>query len=161
VNKTLKIVAGSLAVLIVVRVGIGLQDHRSDKQQITDELQRSIQASKEGRPGSVFEMLSDKVKFNEQDASENMGQVADFIKQQKPDIQVENPDPIVTGDTAAITTPVDMTFSLLGISKTLRYKDVVLVFRREPVIHFLVFPGTDWKLTDVKVDAPLQAGSFQ
>lgn len=154
-GRSVKVVAGLLAVLLLARVGFGLVDHRSDREQILDELQKSIEASKEGRPGSVIEMISDKLTFNGKDASENIGQVADFIKSHDPEVKVENLDPIVTGDAAQIVSPVDLTVSFLTASRTMHFKEVTLMFHREPAVRFMVFPTTQWKLTDVQMpDTP-------
>jgi hypothetical protein len=143
-----------LVALIAGRIAIGVSHPPSDRQQIEDALQKSIQASKEGRPGGVMDLLGDNLSYNGQNASQDLGQVARFIKNQKPDITVEKPDPIITGDEAQVVSPVDITVSFLGQQKSFNLKDVILVFRREPSRQFLVFPSTRWQLIEVRAQAP-------
>ncbi len=149
-KRVLWIGAAVLFLLVVGRIGLGLASKGSDHDQIRRALERSIQASKEGRPGGVLQLLGDQLTYNGQDAKGNLNQVAQFIVKQRPDVVVEHPDPIVTGDEAQIVSPVDITLSLLGQQKSVRLKDVVLVFRREPSMQFLVFPTTEWKLSEVR-----------
>ena len=143
-----------LLALIGGRIALGLSAHPSDDKQIQDELQRSIEASREGRPGGVMDMLSSQLSYNGQDASGNLGQVAQFIKKQRPDITVEKPDPIITGDEAHIVSPVDISVSFLGQQKSFHLKNVTLAFQRESTRKYLFFPSTTWRLTNVRADTP-------
>ncbi len=143
-----------LVALVVLRVAIGLSSHPSDQQQIQTALDDSIQASREGRPGGVLDLLSKNLTFNGEDASGYQGQVAQFIKKQRPDVTVVQPNPIVTGDEAQIVSPVNITVSLLGQTKTFNLKDVILTFHREQTMKFLIFPTTRWELTEVRAQTP-------
>ena len=160
-NKILRVVAVVLVVFVVARVGLVLTAHPSDRQQIQEELNRSIEASKEGRPGGVLDMISDKLTFNDQDASENIGQVAEFIKKQHPDVSVENPEPIVTGDVAQIVSPVDLKIDFLGQERSVHLKDVVMIFHREPATRSLVFPTSQWRLSEVKSQSAVNSNIVQ
>jgi hypothetical protein len=139
-----------LVLLLIARIGIGLSSRGSDKHQIQEALQRSIQASKDGRPGGVLQLLSDRLTFNGQDAKGNMSDVAQFIVKQRPDVEVENSEPVVTGDEARILSPIDIKLDFFGQTKSVHLKQVELVFRKEPVMRYLVFPGSEWKLSDVR-----------
>ena len=141
-----------LVLLIAVRVAIGFGASPSDQAQIQKALQDSIQASKEGKPGGVMDLLSSQIKFNQQDAGGNMGSVAQFIKNQRPDVEVTNQQAIVTGDTAQITSPVNLKLDFLGQQRTVHLKNVVLIFKREATTHWLILPSKTWKLAEI--DAP-------
>src|SRR4051812_26701147 len=72
-----------------------------DKTQIQQALAEAIKASKEGRPGSVVDKLADNFKVNEVQASTR--QIADFVKNNHPEVNVKDTEPVVSGDTAQIT----------------------------------------------------------
>ena len=151
-NKVPWIVGAVLVALIAVRIGIGLTNRGTDQQQIQSALQRSIEASKDGRPGGVLQLLSNQLTFNGQDANGNLGQIAQFIVKQRPDVDVEKPDPVITGDEAQIISPVDIKLDFLGQQRSIHLKDVILVFHREQSMKYLVFPTTDWKLSEVRAE---------
>lgn len=122
-----------------------------DKTLIQQALADSIQASKEGRPGGVMDKLSDNLKFNGQNEGGNQYEIARYIRSSKPDVIVENTDPVVEGDEAKIVSPVTLTLSLLGQSTSRHMKEVTLVFRKEEATEWLVIPTRRWKLAEVQV----------
>lgn len=143
-----------LAVLLVAIVGVGaasrILGQGDDKAMIKETLRLSLQASREGKPGNVMEALSKSLTVNDQEASGNMGMVANYIKNQKPDLEVTNPTPIVTGDEARILSPVKIKTSLPFVGeKTITVKDVTMVFHRETAREYLVIPVKKWRLVQV------------
>ena len=141
-------VLGLAAMLLVLRLTI-FAPPNNDQQQIAQALQNSIQASKEGRPGGVLDLLSDKFKINEQ--SPGTFNVAKFIRNQKPDITVANTTAVVSGDTARIDTAVHVKFSYLTQTFDQNIPNVTLVFQREEGHKYIFFPTTEWHLTNVEV----------
>jgi hypothetical protein len=141
------IVAAIVGFAIFSRV-IGGKD---DKTLIQESLRQSLEASRKGEPGGVLEALSSKFKFNDQEASGQTSMIANYIKNQKPDITVTNQTPIVTGDEARITSPVKLKISvpIMG-DRTVTIPDVVMVFRKETAREFLVIPVPKWRLTEVQ-----------
>ena len=143
------LVFGAL-VLIFVRVGIGLANQPSDQAQIQTALKNSLEAGREGKPGSVISMLSDQLKVNNQTAPD-LSQIAQFIRENKPDVTVERTQALITGDEARIVSPVDVKVNFVGQTLQQRLEGVTLVFRKEPARQFLVLPTSAWRLTEVRL----------
>ena len=77
--------------------------------------------------------------------------IAKFIRDNKPDVEVENTQAFVSGDTARIVSPVHVRISFLTMKWDQRVNDVTLVFRREDARKWLVIPTRQWRLTEVIV----------
>ncbi len=159
--KALLVVGAMLVLLIGGRVILSVIHPENDADLIKQALTDSIQASKEGRPGGVMDKLSDNISLNGQNEGAFQGDIAHFIKTNKPDIQVENMTPSVTGDEATIVSPVTLTLSFLGQSVSHRIKDVTLLFRKETDHDFLILPTTRWKLAEVRIPNSSLAGFGQ
>lgn len=132
----------------------------SDQQLIREALNQAIEASREGRPGGVMELLGDKFHVNSD--LPTSGQVADFIKSGRPDVSVPETSAFVSGDSARLTAPVRVKFSYLGINLDQTVKDVTLEFTREPAHEWVLVPYHRWKLTGITVPeqfAPSNLGS--
>lgn len=155
----------ALGMLLVLLLGgkviLSVMQPQDDKKLIQDALTESILASKEGRPGGVMDKLSANIKYNNQDVGGNDRDIARYIRDNKPDIVVENIDPEVKGDEATIVSPVSLKLSFLGQSVEKQLKNVTLVFRKESDREFLVFPTTRWKLAEVRVPDASVAGLIQ
>jgi hypothetical protein len=163
-GKSMKafLMLGMLLVLLVGgKVVISTMQPPDDRKLIQDALAESIKASKDGRPGGVLDKLSVNIKYNNQDVSGNDRDIARYIRDNKPDIVVENTEPEVKGDEATIVSPVSMKLSLLGQSMERQMKDVTLIFRKEADREFLIFPTTRWKLAEVRVPDTSVAGLVQ
>ena len=141
------LVAAIIGVAVVTRMMGG----KDDKTLIQESLRQSLEASRRGEPGGVLEALSSKFKFNDQESSGFQGMIANYIKNQKPDITVPNQTPIITGDEARITSPVKLKISapIFG-DKTVTFPDVVMVFHKETSREFLIFPVPKWRLAEVQ-----------
>ena len=141
-------VIGLAALLLVLRLTV-FAPAPNDQKEIAEALQNSIQASKEGRPGGVMDLLSDKFKINEQ--TPGSFNIAKFIRDSKPDITVSNTNAVVSGDTARIDTPVHVKFSYLTQTFDQNVPNVTLVFQKEEGHKYIFFPDTEWRLTNVEV----------
>lgn len=153
-GKTTKTLLGLGVVLVFLvggRVIVSMTHQESDKALIQKALAESIKASKEGRAGGVMDKLSDKLKFNGTDAGGAERDISRFIRDSRPDITVENDDPVVSGDEGTIVSPINLTVSMLGQSLDRHFKKVTLVFRKEDARDWLVIPVRKWKLADVEV----------
>ena len=138
-------------VLLAVRVGVTLIQQPSDQAQIEAALAESIKASKEGRPGGVLDKLSNRLLVNDMETSGNRSQIADYIKQNRPDVYVKQKRATITGDRAEIVSPVDIELNVLGQTRTLNLDEVKLIFRKEDDHLYLVIPTQRWKLAEVRV----------
>lgn len=121
----------------------------SDDELIRTALKDAITASKEGRPGGVMDFISDSFKIN----STNIGgrQVADFIKNQKPDIKIDYHTPQFGNDIARMTSNAKVTIGGFGLSQDITLKDVTLDFKKEDARDFLLLPVKKWQLVAVHV----------
>ena len=141
-------VLGLAALLLVLRLTI-FASQPNDQKQIAQALNDSIQAIKEGRPGGVLDLLSDKFKINDQ--APGSFNIAKFIREQKPDIDVANTTAVVSGDTARIDTPVHVKFSYLTQTFDQNVPNVTLIFQKEEGHRYIFFPDSEWHLTSVEV----------
>jgi hypothetical protein len=152
--KLSKPVVGIIAVLLVLiglRIVLSVGPGQSDQQQIEQALADSIQASKEGRPGGVMDKLSQNLTVNQMDTSGNRSQIAKFIKDNKPDVVVQNKHAVVSGDEAEIVSPVTIQLSLLGQTRSVDLEQVTMTFKRESGYEYLFIPTKRWKLSEVRV----------
>ncbi|HWA83466.1 MAG TPA: hypothetical protein VG820_08545 [Fimbriimonadaceae bacterium] len=141
-------------VLAVLAVGgryiYGLANRPDDKTQIRQALADAIKASKEGRSGSVIDLLSEHFKVNGEQPG--FGQIAKMVKESHPDIVVNDTDPVISGDAAQITSSVRVTGTFFGAGQqTFDFKDAQLYFKKESAMDWLIFPTTKWRLSDVRL----------
>lgn len=130
-------------------VGYGLfAPQPSDEDLIKTALADSLRAGKEGRPGSVLELLSQNFTVNNA-GSPGRGAIAKAIKDYKPDIEISNQSPTISGSSARIESPAKVSVSLPPMSLDIR--QVNLDFQREDGRRLLFFPARAWKLTNVTV----------
>ena len=125
--------------------GFGLFGGKSDKELIKIALDEAITASKEGRPGGVLDFLSRKFEVNGQQYGS--GDIAKTIKEMKPDVTIEKPDPTVNGDSATITSPVRLSVLTMGMN----ISEVTITFARETGTKWLIFPTKKWRMVEVDV----------
>ena len=147
-KKVIFLMLGVVATLVLLRFTL-FAPQPNDQVLIERALQESIQASKDGRPGGVLDILSSKFRINDQ--SPGRFDIAKFIRQNKPDVTVYNTKAVVSGDSARIETPVEVKLSVLNQNFDQRIDNVTLVFQKEDAHRYLVIPTTEWHLTDVEV----------
>ncbi len=158
-NKATRVLI-ALGVLGLIGVGLtSLLSGGDDQKLIQDALKASIQAGKEGKPGGVMEMLSMKVKLNDTEFNGGSREIANFIKNSKPDLSFSNSKAIITGDEARIISPAHIEVQILTNKVSRDLSAVTLVFKREDDRAYLIFPAKKWKLTEVIVD-PSQIGDL-
>lgn len=150
-KKTLLFLGVFLVLLIGGRVMLSMAHQESDKSLIQKALADSIKASREGRAGGVMDKLSNQLKFNGAEYGGAGRDISRFIRDSKPDITVENDDPVISGDEGTIVSPVDLKLSMLGQSLDRHLKKVTMVFRKEDARDWLVIPVRKWKLAEVEV----------
>lgn len=151
-KDTRKIIIGVVALaalLVVLRLTI-FAPQPNDQKLIRAALEESLQASREGRPGGVLDILSSKFKINDQ-APGSRWDIAKFIRDNKPEIDIQNKGAVISGDTASITTPVHIKLSFLNQTWDQKVDNVTLVFQKEEGSKFIVIPTREWHLTDVMV----------
>lgn len=138
-----------LAVVVLVALRLTVFAPRpNDQELIKEALDQSIQASKEGRPGGVMDIISEKFNINGMRPGSRWD-IAKFIRDSKPDVVVEDTTAFVDGDKARITSPVQLKMSFLNQKWDRRVDDVTIVFEKEDARRYLIFPTRKWRLTDV------------
>jgi len=150
-SKPVIVIGAILALLIVIRVVISNSSGGDDQQQIEQALDDSIKASKEGRPGGVMDKLSDNLKVNSQKTSGNRSQIANYIKENRPDVIVKNRHAVVSGDEAKIESSVEIELNILGQTRKVELNDVTMTFRKEDDHIYVFIPVQRWKLAEVQV----------
>ncbi len=121
----------------------------SDAQLIREALEESIRAGKEGRPGSVLDLLSREFTINEREVG-SYRDVARAIRDARPDVEIENWAADISAETAVMVTPVKV--KLRGpLAFEARLAEVRLEFRKETGTKWLVIPTRTWKLHRVQV----------
>ena len=146
---------GVFGLILLALVGVGVASRTlnrgDDKAMIQETLRQALQATRDGKPGGVMDALSKSLTVNDQQADGNFGQISNYIKNQKPDIEVLNTTPIVTGDEARITSPIRIKMSLPIVGdRAATVKDVIMTFQKETAREFLIVPVKKWRLLQVK-----------
>src|SRR6266852_617772 len=141
----------AIGIVIVLALVFGVKafmtSRQSDETLVRKALTEAIKASKEGRPGGVMDYLSDQLKLNNQEPGRR--QIADFIKNSHPEIEVQNADPVIRESerTAQINSEVRVKFSLPGgmaVDKSI--PNVTMKFQREDSRVWLIIPSKQWRL---------------
>lgn len=147
-----------MAVIAVLVGGLAFARHmgwifgESDQVLIERALDESIQASKEGRPGGVMDFLSRELTFNEQQVG-NWREVSRFIREQRPDVEVQDRKVVLLGDDRAeMRSPVRLSLKVLGFSQSVTIPEVRIEFEKESGRRYVVFPDRRWRV--VRVHAP-------
>jgi hypothetical protein len=145
------LVITALLVIALLGARFALVPRQTDDQMVREALTNALKASREGKPGGVLDKLSASFKLNDAPIEFSGAQVADFIKDQKPELTVEEIEPVITGDEARITSPVRLKLGLLGTNFERRIPKVTMIFHREVGHVLLLIPTPAWRLTDVQV----------
>ena len=160
-TKALTLLATAFVLVIGGKAIYAVLNPPDDKALIKAALNESIKATKEGRPGGVIDKLSMNLKYNGESEAGNQTEIARYIRNSRPDITVEKPEPVVVGDEARIVTPVDLNLDQLGMKMSKHLKDVTLVFHKEDARDWFIFPNQKWKLAEVDVPDSSVADLFQ
>jgi hypothetical protein len=147
--------------LLVLAIGgkyiLGVLNAPDDKAQIKQALAEAIKASREGRPGSVIDKLSENFKVNGEEPGSR--RIADLIKSSHPDVKIQDSDPLVSGDTAQINSDVTVSADYAGMRFDKDLKGVQLQFKKEASTEWLIFPTSKWHLSAARL-SPEQIAEF-
>lgn len=157
---------GTTAVLIFIAVAavatiarfVLFDEEPSDRTKIQTALEESLEAGKEGRPGSALELLARDFEVN--GYAPGNGEIGRLIKEYKPDIAVLEPEPQIDGNRAQIVSPVKLTLTR-PVKQGFDIQNVRFSFVRQRATKWLFFPTTAWKLRRVTLpdDVAQQIGS--
>lgn len=152
-KKILSFTGGIVALLIVGKVGLGFINQPDDKTLITEALKEAQKAGREGRPGGVLDFLSFDVSINEEKMSGSRREIADKIKEMKPDIEFTKVEPIITGENARLESPATVKISIGPISRDVPISNAVITLKKQDDRDWLIIPRKSWKITDIRVSA--------
>ncbi|MBL8047097.1 MAG: hypothetical protein JNJ45_00290 [Chthonomonas sp.] len=125
----------------------------TDEEAIQAALKEALQASREGRPGAVLDFVSRNLKVNSEEAQgAGRGEVANYIRNAKPDIEVLNPKPVITGDTATIASPVKVSVRIAMVQLPAVTIDARIGLAKESGREWLIIPVPKWRVTEIQAD---------
>ncbi len=122
----------------------------SDRTLILEALDRSIQASQEGKPGGVLEYLSRSLTYNGQPVT-NRSELGQFIKENRPKVTVLRREPVIQENSAYIDSPVEIFVGIGPIGRPIQIQMVRIGFRKETGTRWLVVPYPKWRVDSVDV----------
>lgn len=146
-KNTIWMIAGLVGLGLILRFVV-FAPQPSDKELIRAALSEAVLAGKEGRPGSVIDLLSKEFTVNGSTQT-SMTQIAQYVKQNKPDIEFSNQEPSISGDKALITANVRVSLGIPPVS--IDIKNVEMEFQKETTTKLLIFPDKKWQLKNVRV----------
>ena len=156
-KKILGVTGGIVLLLAVGKIGLGFLNQPDDKTLITEAIKEAQKASKEGRPGGVLDFLDiPQLKVNEVEAAGASKDIANYVKNMKPDIEFTKIEPIITGDDARIETTAKVKIGVAMFTRDMKLPNVVINLKKEVDHEWLFIPKKSWKITEIRApDADL------
>lgn len=150
-KKILLTTVGIVAALVVGRIAIGLINQPDDKTLIMKALKEAQVASKEGKPGGVLDFLSSDLTVNQSEAAGAKRNIADYIKKMKPDVEFQDSEPQILGESARLDTAAKVTIGILTMTKSFDLPSTVIRFEKEESREWLIIPKKTWKIKSIEV----------
>ncbi len=125
-------------------------DVPSDETLIKEAIAEAVRNGKEGKPGGVLDYLSGD--FNIQGFSPSSGDVKDFVKSRKPDVEILEPTPDIRGEVAQIISPVKISIGVGNLGWNQTVNDVKIELRKESGLKYGVFSAPRWKIVRVSAE---------
>ena len=122
-------------------------DVPSDQELIRETLAEATRNGKEGKPGGVLDYLSGGFKIG--DYEPDSADISAFIKTQKPEVTVLEPNPVIRGEVAEIISPVEVRFGIGNIGAAQTIEGVRVVLHKESGMRYGIFPTPRWKIVEV------------
>lgn len=145
-----------LGVVVIALVGLAFFAAKgpSDRELIRQALDESIVASREGRAGSVLDLISRDLRVNEMQIGGNRLDLAKYIRESRPDVTIATPEPTIAGETATIVSDIGIKGEVPFVRTPVqgRLDDVKIILRRETARKWLVIPTRVWRITDVEAE---------
>lgn len=124
----------------------------TDEEAIQAALKEALQASREGRPGVVLDFVSRSLKVNDEQQSAGRGEIGNYIRQAKPDIEILNPKPVITGDSATIVSPVKVSIRIAMVQSPPMTLNARIGLTRETGRDWLIIPVPKWRVSEITTD---------
>lgn len=145
-NKGVLIAVFSLGLLGAIFAKMWF-DVPSDQVLIEESLREATKNGKEGKPGGVLDYLAGGFKVGGMEPSS--GDVSDFVRNQKPEITILDPRPIIRGDMAEIVSTVEIRYGIGNIGTSQKVDNVRVTMRKESGLRYGIFPCPRWKIVEV------------
>lgn len=120
-----------------------------DKTLIKEALTESVRASREGRAGGVLEYLSKNFTINGEPLEDRPG-IKNFIRSNRPDVEIESLQPLIDNDTATVNSPITVKIGFASASYPVRIEQAAITLRKEHGTRWLVYPSPKWRIVEVK-----------
>lgn len=150
-KKILGITGGVVVLLLLGRIGLGFLNQPDDKTLIVAALKEAQTASKEGKPGGVMDFISPYLKVNETETEGMRGQIANYIKNSKPEVEFTKVEPQIFGEEARIETPAKVNFGVGPFSSGMTIPNVVVKFKKEEDKEWFIIPKKKWKISAIEL----------
>lgn len=134
--------------LILLGLRLLLVSGESDKDLIQATIREAIEASKEGRSGGVLEQLSRSFTFNEEQTWDR-NQIAQVIKNSKPDVIIFNMEPVISGDTATVISRAQVKGQFVFAPINLEIPSVKIELARGTELRYGILPKKKWRITSI------------
>ncbi|MBS1717589.1 MAG: hypothetical protein JSS72_07645 [Armatimonadetes bacterium] len=131
----------------------------SDETLIKRAIHTAEQASHDGEPGGVLEILSKNFKVNDVNPG-SKPQIMNFIRNSHPDIHVGDGQLTVSDEEARYVAPVSLKIDFMGFNIDRTVPDINLIFEKETEHAFIFLPVKSWKLREVILPKELGVESF-
>jgi hypothetical protein len=151
-KKILTVTGCIVGVLLIGKVGLGFLNQPDDKTLISQAIKEAQSASKEGRPGGVLDFLSFDLDVNGNKVEGTRRDIAQYIKNSKPDIELTSIEPIITGEDARLETPATVKIGVAMFSKAVTIPSVVVNLKKEVDREWFIIPKKSWKITQIRAD---------
>lgn len=152
-KKILTVTGCIVGLLLIGKVGLGFLNQPDDKTLIAQAMKEAQTAGKEGRPGGVLDFLDlGQLNVNGVDASGTGREIANYIKNSKPDIELTKIEPIVTGDDARLESPATVKVGIAMLSRTVTIPNVVVNLKKQVDREWFIIPRKSWKIVQIRAD---------
>jgi hypothetical protein len=152
-KKGFAIVGALMMIGLAVFIGLNGPQRASDADLISQALDEALQGAKEGKPGPVLDFISGQATLDGQGGASN-AQIAEFIRKNKPEVNIPQRTPKIRGDEAAIVSPVTVNVQVLTFKQDLKIENVVIRLKRESATKWGVFPTSRWRIASVETGSP-------
>ena len=151
-KKILGVTISVVAVLLVGKISLGFLNQPDDRTLITEAIKEAQKASKDGRPGGVLDFLSLNLSLNDAEIPAGRSDIANYIKNSKPDFEFTKIEPVITGEDARIESPATVKIGVAMFSKEVTIPNVVIKLKKEVDHDWLIIPKKSWKITEIRAD---------
>lgn len=140
--------AGAAAAAAAALVIAGYATEPSDIEKLRRSVAEIEESGREGDPFGFLDELRGDLTFNGKPEA-SKGEIGQWVKQGKPQIEFLRRVPQIEGDQARLITDVTVAAEWMGMAQGVTFEQVELVWQRETAWKWAVLPVTGWRLAQV------------